>query len=135
MKTVHPDFDKLPQLFSQIPQDKPIVMVNLLKFRETAVYKNGPADYSGRKAYSLYAEALVQILENLGAEVLYLGDVHGTLIAPPDESWDEVLIVRYPALHSFISMVESADYNAVVKHRTAALDDSRLLATVESKGF
>ncbi|MFA6010374.1 MAG: DUF1330 domain-containing protein [Desulfobacteraceae bacterium] len=135
MKTIHPDMEKLPDIFSKLPMDKPIVMVNLLKFKEIAVYKDGPADYSGRKAYGYYAETLVTMLKTYGASVVYLGDVHGLLISPPDESWDEVLLVRYPSVPVFIEMVESPSYKAVVKHRTAALEDSRLIATVETAGL
>jgi uncharacterized protein (DUF1330 family) len=58
-----------------------------------------------------------------------LGKVKGLLIAPPDESWDEVLIVKYPDVKTFVTMVESQEYKKVVKHRTAALEDSRLIAT------
>lgn len=60
MKTIHPDMEKLPDIFSKLPMDKPIVMVSLLKFKEIAAYKDGPADYSGRKAYGYYAETLVR---------------------------------------------------------------------------
>jgi len=129
MKTVIPDPQQFPAILAKVPAGKPVIMVNLLKFRETAAYKDGTAGCSGRKAYGLYAAVLVEILKEIRAEVVYLGKVHGSLIGPADESWDEVLLVRYPSITTFVAMIDSPAYKAVVKHRTAALEDSRLIAT------
>ncbi|MDF2447191.1 MAG: hypothetical protein K0S46_2427 [Moraxellaceae bacterium] len=130
MKTIDPDLQALPAILAGLPQDTPIVMLNLLRFRDTALYKGVPADYSGREAYRRYSEVALQQLAKIGAAVLYLGDVKGALIAPPDEAWDEVLLVRYPSIQAFMGMLADADYRASTKHRTAALDDARLIATV-----
>ncbi len=135
MKTIHPDMETLPDMFARIPKDTPVIMVNLLKFRDTAQGKDLPAACSGRRAYGLYAEALIKILAAHHAEVVYLGSVYGSLIAPPDEVWDEVLLVRYPSIQAFIGMVESPEYKAVVKYRTAALEDSRLIASVPARSL
>jgi len=34
MRSVDPKGEKLPEIFSKIPKDTPIIMINLLKFRE-----------------------------------------------------------------------------------------------------
>ena len=57
----------------------------------------------------------------------------GSLIAPPDESWDQIVLVRYPSIDAFMAMIESTEYKGVVRHRTAALKDSRLVASVEGR--
>ena len=129
MKTVNPDPQQLSASLAAVPADKPVVMVNLLKFRQTAAYKDGTAECPGKKAYGLYAQALLTILKEIGAEVVYLGKAHGSLIGPADEAWDEVLLVKYPSIGTFTAMIGSPAYKAVVKHRTAALEDSRLIAT------
>ncbi|MDX1598408.1 MAG: DUF1330 domain-containing protein, partial [Marinobacter sp.] len=67
------------------------------------------------------------------AEVIWSGRGVGALIAPPDESWDQVLLVRYPSIDAFLAMIESPEYKGVVKHRTAALKDSRLVANLEGQ--
>lgn len=130
MKTIDPDLHRLPAIFAGIPQGVPIVMVNLLRFRETALYKGVPADYSGREAYRRYSEVALAQLAKIGAGVIYLGAARGALIAPPDEAWDEVLLVRYPSIQAFMGMLADPDYRACTKHRTAALEDARLIATV-----
>jgi uncharacterized protein (DUF1330 family) len=130
MKTTNPDMQKLPGILAGLPRQTPIVMINLLKFKPVAQYKDGVADYSGRHAYKLYSALALAKLAEIGAEVLFLGEAKGSLIAPPDEDWDEVLLVRYPSVEAFVGMLGAADYRAAVRHRTAAIEDSRLIATV-----
>lgn len=130
MKTIDPDLQRLPAIVAGIPQGVPIVMVNLLRFRETALYKGEPAGYSGREAYRRYSEVALAHLAHIGASVIYVGAARGALIAPPDEAWDEVLLVRYPSIQAFMGMLADPDYRACTKHRTAALEDARLIATV-----
>lgn len=131
MKTTNPDMQKLPEILLGIPGNVPVVMLNLLKFRDVAVYKDGSAACSGREAYRLYSEFALGMLASIGAEVIFMGAVQGVLIAPPDESWDEVLLVRYPSVQAFMGMLASAEYRAATRHRTAALDDARLVATAQ----
>lgn len=131
MKTINPDMQKLPEILSGIPANTPVVMLNLLKFRDVAVYKDDTAPCSGREAYRLYSKFALTMLASFGAEVMFMGAVHGALIAPPDENWDEVLLVRYPSVQVFAGMLASPEYRAATRHRTAALEDSRLVATVQ----
>ena len=49
------------------------------------------------------------------------------LIAPEQEHWDEVLLVRYPSPEAFLAMLADPEYRAATIHRTAALADSRLI--------
>lgn len=131
MSYLNPDPAKLPALFASLPEDTPIVMLNLLKFRDVAEYKGVPADYSGREAYRRYSEIALQKLAEIGASVTYVGDMKATLIGPESEQWDEVLLVRYPSKQAFFGMMQQPDFFEATRHRTAALADSRLIATVE----
>lgn len=136
MTYLNPDPALLPALFAGLPDDTPIVMLNLLKFRDVAEYKGQPADYSGREAYRRYSEVALKKLAEIGAAVIYVGDVQGTLIGPQDsERWDEVLLVRYPSKQAFMGMMMQPDFFEATRHRTAALADSRLVATVEAQGL
>jgi hypothetical protein len=45
MPVVDPDPKRLPEILKSIPADTPIVMLNLLRFRNKARYKDGEADY------------------------------------------------------------------------------------------
>lgn len=121
------------QRFSQIPRGVPIVMLNMLKFRELASYPDGNRDISGQEAYEQYRKAASKLVAEIGGSTVWAGDAKAAVIAPAKEHWDEVFLVRYPSLEAFLSMINSEAYQAVVFHRTAALEDSRLIATVEKK--
>ncbi|MBN8238356.1 DUF1330 domain-containing protein [Marinobacter nauticus] len=131
MATVNPSQEELQRILDEIPKDQPVVMLNLLRFRDKAAYKDDSEDCSGRDAYKRYMTEAARSVSEVGAEVIWSGRSVGSLIAPPDESWDQVLLVRYPSINAFLAMIESPEYKGVVKHRTAALEDSRLVANVE----
>ncbi|MBY0422271.1 MAG: hypothetical protein K2Q06_08200, partial [Parvularculaceae bacterium] len=72
---VYPDADQIAALQAPGPAG-PIVMVNLLKFRAHAQYRDGRAsDLSGRDAYMIYGAEVGKLVEKHGGRVLYAGDV------------------------------------------------------------
>jgi hypothetical protein len=52
------------------------------------------------------------------------------LIGPSDERWDAALLVRQRSVADFMAFASDNEYLAGVGHRTAALEDSRLLPLV-----
>ena len=97
----------------------PVVMLNLLRFTE-----------DGRAQYDQYAEALsTTFLPRYGAEVLYAGDGSTALVAEDGQSWDAVLLVRYPSREAFSAMVADPEYQTVTGLRTGALVEAVLQAT------
>ena len=131
MEAVNPTQEQLRKVLAETPKDQPVVMLNLLRFRDRADYQEEAPERTGREAYSLYMAEAAACVKAVGAEVIWSGRSVGSLIAPPDESWDQVLLVRYPSIDAFMAMIESPEYKGVVKHRTAALRDSRLVANIE----
>lgn len=136
MKTVQPNPKAFAELISGQVDDEPIVMVNLLKFKQEADYaslgsshKDSQLKLTGKQAYELYGEHVVEMIEDVGGKLLWQGTARFTFIAPEDESWDEVVLVLYPSRAAFLQMVTSGLYQKVVHHRDAALDDSRLVET------
>jgi uncharacterized protein (DUF1330 family) len=130
MPTVDPTPESFKALFKAVPPDTPVVMLNLLRFRKRAVYRSGEKQpsRSGREAYAEYSRLAGHFLKTTGATVVWRGTAHHALIAPADESWDEVLLVAYPSVAAFGQMVTAEEYQRIVFHRTAALLDSRLIA-------
>ena len=57
--------------------------------------------------------------------------VQGVVIAPEGEKWDDVLLVRYPSKQAFASMLADPEYREATQHRTAALQEARLVAMQE----
>jgi len=117
----------------------PIVMLNLLRFREVADYSAAPdlapaEPISGRAAYQLYIDQTLPFLEKTGGEILFLGDGGQYLIGPQDVPWDLVMMIRQNSLQDFMSFSSNEAYQVVLGHRTAGLSDSRLLPMVEFEG-
>jgi uncharacterized protein (DUF1330 family) len=97
----------------------PVVMLNLLRFAD-----------GGRELYAEYAAALSEtFLPRYGGEVLYAGDGSTSLVAEPGQSWDAVLLVRYPSREAFSRMVADPGYQEVTALRTRALTEAVLQAT------
>ena len=110
----------------------PVVMLNLLRFREIADYSAAPvlappAPISGRDAYRRYTEHTAPFLAASGGEVLFEGSGGAWLIGPEGERWDHAMLVRQASIDSFFAFARDPAYLAGIGHRTAALRDSRLL--------
>ena len=133
MASIEPTPEQFQRLVQDISQPGPVVMINLLRYRDRAQYALGSdaTPCSGRDAYQRYAAVAVSTVEQVGGRILWMGSVKSALIAPPEETWDDAVLVQYPSRQAFVEMVSRADYQAAAMHRTAALADSRLLVTVE----
>lgn len=113
----------------------PIVMLNLLRFREVADYGHAPdiapaGPVSGAGAYALYAVGIAPLLQASGGSVLFEGTGAEWFIGPEGERWDKVLMVRQASLQSFFAFATDPAAQKLQAHRTAALEDSRLLPLI-----
>lgn len=131
MGTVEPSAERLQAFLEGAEDDAPVVMVNLLRYHEQALYPEGFAaePCSGREAYGRYGVVAVRRIASVGGRLIWLGSAQATVIGPDAERWDDVVLVEYPSRQKFIEMVSQPEYLAVAPHRTAALEDSRLIAT------
>lgn len=125
-------------LFSR-PISGPVVMLNLLRFREAADYSNAPelapkTPVSGREAYEKYMDVTRPFLKESGGEVIFQGDGGPFLIGPEGEQWDMALLIRQNSLQDFLAFASNQAYLKGLAHRTAAVEDSRLLPLVEALG-
>ncbi len=98
----------------------PVVMLNLLRFKPDG----------GREQYGRYVEHFRRTAAPFGAEVVYAGTGSTALVAEPGQSWDAVLLVRYPSRQAFSDMVRDPEYAAGTHLRTEALEEAVLQATV-----
>ena len=117
----------------------PVVMLNLLRFRAIADYSANPdlapaEPISGAAAYQLYMQHTLPYLQESGGEVIFLGAGGRFLIGPSDERWDAAMLVRQRSVEDFMAFASNQAYLRGVGHRTAALEDSRLLPLVEEAG-
>lgn len=109
------------QAFMQLP-DRPVVMVNLLKF------SNG-----GERAsdYSQYGRDVGRVLESIGAEIIFSGECQTTFIGGAE--WDSIALVRYPNARALLQMAQSAEYQAIAGNRSSGLEGQMNLAVFETE--
>jgi uncharacterized protein (DUF1330 family) len=118
-------------LIRALPDDGPVVMLNLVKPRERALDGQG----AGWDAYQRYSAAVVKLLKPRGATILWAGDVEGVALGVADaHRWDYAVLVRYPSRAVFLEMLGSADYEAANVERENALADHVILAVKETFG-
>ncbi len=104
------------QAFVALPDDGPIVMLNLLKMKPDG----------GQAEYMKYSAAVLPMVAKLGGKVLFMGRGHFCLIGNGD--WDAVALVQYPSKAAFIQMTSSPEYQAIHHHRNAGLAGQILYA-------
>jgi hypothetical protein len=114
-----------------------VVMLNLLRYRAMADYSATPrlapaTPVTGEMAYRLYMEHTMPHLEKSGGKLLFFGRGGRFLIGPGDERWDAAMLVQQASTAAFIEFASNAEYLAGIGHRTAALEDSRLLPLEET---
>ncbi len=119
------------EAFKSLRRDVPVMMLNLLRFRERANYEDGRGA-SGAEAYAAYGRDSAPVFQRVGGEIVWRGKPEVTLIGPPEEQWDLIFIARYPTAGAFLEMVTDPVYREAVKHRQAAVLDSRLIRTTEA---
>lgn len=108
--------------FVQIPSDTPVVMLNLLKFKDRVV----ETGLSGEQSYKEYMRQAMPFFAKSKAEVLFMGKPQTMLIGPENEElWDKMLLVKYNSITDFLEMVMAEGYPA--HKRIQALEDSRLI--------
>jgi hypothetical protein len=109
--------------------DGDIYMLNLMKYRERAVYDDAAdAAVSGREADDRYAP--VDVLAAIGASVCFLGDV-----VDASEDWDRIAVVRYPTRRSFIEMQARDDFKDKHVHKEAGMDHTTIMGTLPTAGM
>ena len=109
--------------------DGPIVMLNLNRYRDVAVYgdERDAEGASGRDVYLRYGIVAQQGLERVGAKILWATDTYTPLIGCEHDAFDEVLAVWYPSRAAFLDLTSAPDYVAALEHRQAALDWAALV--------
>jgi hypothetical protein len=107
-------------------ENGPMVMVNLLKFKDKAEYPADHAnaanpDMTGKQAYAIYGAAVMKCLEMVGGKGLFSADVTGLILGQVEELWDMVALAYYPSPQAMMAMVGLPEYQGIEVHRFAGL--------------
>lgn len=113
-------------------------MVNVVKYREKAVYQDGwPTNMTGYEANALYGNFMAQEgLPSIGAEIVFAADVESTTIAVDgiETTWDNVAVVHYPNASALAAMSTSPEFQEMYHHKTAGVFDTLILACTLNQG-
>ena len=116
MDVVTPTLEELASLRKQVA-DGPVVMVNLIKFREP----------DGLARFGDYSRPTAPLLEKAGTEIVYAAQA-GPSLSGVD--WDLVALVKFPNIDAFIEMIGSPLYqNEAGPLRKEALERTVWLVT------
>ena len=117
--------------FKALPRDQPIQMLNLVRLNALAAYPEGHPDQgkglTGLDAYRAYGRTTAHIFKRVGGRQVWVGRPQTVVTGPADEHWDLAFIAEYPGASAFLAMVTDPEYRELVKHRQAAVADSRLI--------
>ncbi len=111
----------------QNPTKGPFYMVNLIRFREKAAYKDGrKTELTGRQANELYSP--IEFLKAIGARVVLGGDVTRATQGA-DDAWHQVAIVEYPCPLALFAMSAHPAFQARSVHKDAGVEKSIVIVT------
>lgn len=101
----------------------PVVMLNLLKFKDKKVY------------FEQYIPAFNQVVQQLGIEgvkVKLVSEVVANIIADEDDHWEQVVLVEYPSAEAFKTIAQSELYHEIADPlRLAGTEKLKLIMTRE----
>lgn len=131
MGSINPTREQMAKMRESASQDGKIHMINLLRFRENAAYPDGHAcagqKITGKAAYKRYLAETEHHLSKVGGRMVWSGAPSLVLIGPGDERWDMAFIAEYPSVGAMLQMLGDDAYQASAVHRTAGVEDSRLI--------
>ena len=111
------------------PPDRPVVMVNLLRFKPRA---DAPDEgLSGEEAFRRYAGPMQDFVKSRGGRVLWTGRVDSQVIDTGGEGFHMIALVEYPSRAAFAAIATAPEVQEFAVHRTAGLESQWLFAMTE----
>jgi len=107
--------------------DRPVWMVNLMKYRERAEYADGrETELTGQEADNEYTP--FEALAKVGAEIVFVGEVEQQLLGDVP-TWDRVAVVKYPSGRAFIEMQSLPEFQKKHVHKDAGMKQTFVIGT------
>ena len=126
---IFPDDATVAQLTAS-DDDRPVVMLNLNRYRAVAAYGDDRDDagLTGREAYLRYGVVALASVEAVGGKILWSTEATGDPIVGCDhDAYEEVVAVWYPSRAAFVRLPEQPGYTDALEHRDAALEQAMIL--------
>lgn len=123
---LYPTAEQIQALLAE-PDDRPVVMVNLLRFKETAGAPN--EGLSGEEAYRRYAAPMLARVLSSGGRVIWTGRLDSQLVGGGGEGFHVVALIEYPSRKAFVELTTDPVFEEIGIHRASGLEGQWLLAT------
>jgi uncharacterized protein (DUF1330 family) len=123
MRSLETNSDDLAA-FMREPETGPVVMINLLRFRETT-----ESGEKGAEVYARYAQNAAPFVAGVGGRLVWQGAPTHLIVGGDHDRWDKVLMVEYPSRAAFAQMASDPAFQEVGKDRLSALAETVLIAT------
>jgi uncharacterized protein (DUF1330 family) len=126
----HQPIDHLnTEALKALPDDGPVTMLNLMRFREHSLDGRG----SGWDAYLRYSALTIKLIKAVGGTIVWTGEAEAVALGVPDaHRWNYVALVRYPSRAAFLEMMTSADYQTSNVERENGCADHVIVAVRET---
>lgn len=132
--SVYPNGEQIKGFLEPGPEG-PICMVNLLKFKARAEYKDGrESTLTGREVYELYEAGVAKILQEVGGYIGFIGGIERLALGEVEELWDAVILAVWPSRQAMFEVMQSDGMQAISVHRTAGLAGQLNIETGEFSG-
>ena len=113
------------------PAETPVVMVNLLAFKDQA--DGGNEGMTGVESYMRYGENMRKFVESKGGRFIWSGRVDSMVIGESDVEFHVVALVEYPSRKAFVEIASSAHVAEIGQDRARGLAGQWLIATTEAQ--
>jgi len=112
---IYPTQEQLGALLQGQAIDSPVTMLNIIKYKAEEV-----DGQTAKDAYGKYVDSFKLYIKDLGAEVIWVGDVTHTIIGST-EAPDLVFLVKWIKLQHFVDMVSDPKYLAFATQRNMSI--------------
>jgi uncharacterized protein (DUF1330 family) len=111
------------------PADQPVVMLNMLRFRDRA--DDSHPGMTGREAVMLYSTAMREFVESRGGSYVIAADIDSQVMGEGGD-FDFIAIMRYPSRRKFLELAGDPEIaRTIMPHRDAGLESQGLFAMTE----
>jgi len=114
------------------PVDRPVVMLNLLSFKDRAEDPDTGEVVTGREVVRRYSRAMKGFVEDGGGTFVLAADVDSQVIGTGGEDFGFVGIMRYPSRARYLELAGDPEVAATIgRYREAGLESQWLFAMTE----
>jgi len=118
-----PEIDPGPEQLARYLADddgRPVTMLNLLRFRP-----------GGRELYGEFVRRIRPLIESIGGEIVYAGEMSTAFVPAGGSGWDAVVLSRWPRRDMLLTLVEAPEYPELRALRAQALEATIFETTVQ----